>query len=107
MQATTVMYNTTRYTVEPVASAEVMLAMRKAILSAQARLDPLVVEVMIWDLLPGLLILAATSALVIEVGHAVITYRLQVATHIHTTQTQSPPDTCVFFIQAKTWSDPL
>ena len=83
MQAATVLYKTARYIVEPMAFAEVVLAMRKTILRAQAGLDLLVVDVTIWDLLPGLLILAASLALVIEVGHALITYNWQVATHIH------------------------
>ncbi len=95
MQAATVLFGKARYTMEPMAFAEVVLAMRKTILSAQAGLDLLVVDVTIWDLLPGLVILAASFALVIEVGHALITYRLQVATHIHTKQAQSPPDTCI------------
>ena len=83
MQAATVLYKTACYIVEPMAFAEVVLAIRNTILRAQAGLDLLVVDVTIWDLLPGLLILAASLALVIEVGHALITYNWQVATHIH------------------------
>jgi hypothetical protein len=96
-----------RYTVESMAYAEVVLTMRETILSAQAGLDLLVVDVSIWDLLPGLLILAASSALMIEVGHTLVTYRLQVATHIHTKRAQSLPDACIFFTAGKVWFDPL
>lgn len=45
MQAAYFLMNTTRYTVESMLSAEVVLAMRKSILSAQAGLDLLVVNI--------------------------------------------------------------
>ncbi len=99
MQATTVLYQMTRYTVEPMAFAEVMLAMRKSILSAQAGLDLLVVDVTIWELLPALLILAASSALVIEVGHTLVTYRLD--SHTHKTSTIIACYMCILHCRQK------
>jgi len=103
MQAAYFLMNTTRYTVESMLSAEVVLAMRKSILSAQAGLDLLVVNITTWAPLPGLLILAASLALVIKVGHALITYNLQVAAHIHTKWAPSLPGTCIFFTAGKIW----
>ena len=47
--------------------------------------DLLGLDVTIWDLLPGLLILAASSALVIEVRHTLVNYRLD--SHTHKTST--------------------
>jgi hypothetical protein len=97
MQAANFLKKVAHYTVESVPFAEVVLAMRKSILSAHAGLNLLVVDITIWHLLPSLLILAAISALVIEVRHTVVTYRLQVATHMHTKPARSLPDTCISF----------
>ena len=101
MQAANFLKTVAHYTVESVPFAELVLAMRKSILSAHAGLNLLVVDITIWHLLPSLLILAAISALVIEVRHTVVTYRLQVATHIHTKWAQSLPGTCIFFIAGR------
>jgi len=103
MQAANFLKKVAHYTVESVPFAEVVLAMRKSILSAHAGLHLLVVDITIWHLLPGLLILAASLALVIEVGHALITYNLQVAAHIHTKWAPSLPGTCIFFTAGKIW----
>ncbi len=97
MQAANFLKKVAHNTMESMPFAEVVLAMRKGILSAHAGLNLLLVDITIWHLLPSLLILAAISALVIEVRHTVVTYRLQVATHMHTEQAQSLPDTCKSF----------
>lgn len=59
------------YTIVALHSADVVVTVRKVIFvwSAQAGLDLPMVDVRIWELLPTFLTLAASSALLVEVGY--------------------------------------
>ena len=63
------------YTVGPLVFADLVFTVREVALmwGAQAGLDLLVVDGRIWELLPVSLILAASCALLVEVGHTPFT----------------------------------
>jgi hypothetical protein len=80
MQAATVLFKMACHTMGPLVFADLVFTVRKVVLmwGAQAGLDLLVVDVRIWELLPVSLILAASCALLIEVGHTPFTTCLMI-----------------------------
>ena len=71
MQAAIVLLKMTCYTLLPMLFADIMVNVRKAILvrSAQAGFEVLALQIRMWELLPVFLMIAISSALVIEVWH--------------------------------------
>jgi len=71
MQAAIVCSNLICYILLPMAFADLANSMRKAILvrSAQAGFEVLALQIRMWELLPVFLMIAISSALVIEVWH--------------------------------------
>lgn len=72
MQAAMVLLKVTCYTLIPMLSADIMASVRKTLLlrTAQVHLQVLVLENRLLELLPAFLMVATSSALLIEVWHA-------------------------------------
>ncbi len=71
MQAAIVLLKMTCYTLLPMLFADIMVNVRKGILvrSAQAGFEVLALQIRMWELLPVFLMIAISSALLIEVWH--------------------------------------